>query len=218
MWSYLPSWGLLKCQFALTSLCTTQISNFLSLLAISGSVGNVDKKEMPTFQNYFHHLIGWFPLQEKTLRFRPLSCNCLSMLNFKHMLIYRIQICLSNYFIAWVKPRLSNSQAHLLGGRNSVVVVPKSCSTLSHQTKCIFQIQKWCYSGIHGRYFCLSMLSWFQNGNFVGSSQGHLMYYFIINDYKFLSTTCWYILLTCFIYDTELMRDHYPKAVALWVL
>jgi len=34
-----------------------------------------------------------------------------------------------------------------------VVYVPKSCSTLNHQTKFIFQIRRWWCSGIHGRLF-----------------------------------------------------------------
>ena len=59
------------------------------------------------FQNYCHNLKGWLPVQAEIWEFRPSSCNCLSILNFKHMLIYRIQICLSNYFIEWVKPDCS---------------------------------------------------------------------------------------------------------------
>lgn len=87
--------------------------------------------------------------------------------------------------------RLSNSAAHLLGGggRNLIVYVPKSCSSLSHQTKVTFHIQRLSYSRICGRYFCHST-SWTQSGcgSYGAGPQGDLIDCFI-SVYKFSSTT-----------------------------
>lgn len=117
--------------------------------------------------------------------------------------------------------RLFNSWDHLLGERrkNLTVCFPKSCSTLSYQTKFIFQINclKLSYSSICCRHFCCDVISRVPKG--CGSQgagpQGDLMDWFIVSVYKFSSNTYRCLLLTCFIYDTEITRGCYPKAIAL---
>lgn len=49
----------------------------------------------------------------------------------------------------------------------------------------------------------------------VHREQGDLMDWFIISVYKFSSNTYRCVLLTCFIYETEITRGCYRKAIAL---
>lgn len=165
------------------------------------------------FQKDCLNLTSWFPLQAKILKFR--ACNCLSVLNFEHMLIYRIQICLSNYFIAWVKPDCPTLRPICWEGEGGtwLCLFQKAVSAVVTRWN-LFQIQSWWYSGIHGRYFCHNILSseWLW---FIGAGpQGYLIDCFILSACKFSGATYRNNLLTCFIYDTEIVRGCCPKAVA----
>lgn len=166
LWSYLQSYAVLRHVFTskwniyfifkLDSFLVSVYPSFMPLLPLK-------RNKYQLFQKDCLNLTGWFPLQAKILKFR--ACNCLSVLNFKHMLIYRIQICLSNYFIAWVKPDCPTLRPICWEGEGGtrLCLFQKAVSPIVTRWN-LFQILSWWYSGIHGRYFCHTILSWAQNG------------------------------------------------------